>query len=221
MARPPTASETSRPPAPRAQEIPPPAASTAAMASCIPVPAAPAIPIPPGRATLQKPRPTPPMCAVPQSGPMTSRFLSRPMRLSATSSCNGHIVAEDEAVEAITEGALGLAAHARAGNREKGEIDPGVFPECGVERGCGEVCERARSGACAGGGQGRFHGMASSSCAVSGASALDDEDEVVRPGAFRFFRQQAARCELLEVHRRAHEGRRFPDTREPSPRRRR
>ena len=33
MARPPTASETSRPPVPKAQEIPPPAASMAAMAS--------------------------------------------------------------------------------------------------------------------------------------------------------------------------------------------
>ena len=63
---------------------------------------------------------------------------------------DGHVVTEDEAVEAFSERALRLAPHAWTGNREEGQIDERVFAERRVKRRCGEVRERSRSTARAG-----------------------------------------------------------------------
>ena len=73
---PPTASLTSLPPVPRAWEMPPPSRSIITVTSCSPVPAAATMPILPWRTMLAKPRATPFMMAVPQSGPIISRLCS-------------------------------------------------------------------------------------------------------------------------------------------------
>ena len=73
-------------------DVPTPAAASSTAASCAPVPAAATIPTGPDGTTLQKPSPTPPSIAVPHPGPITSSPASRPRRLSATSSDDGHVV---------------------------------------------------------------------------------------------------------------------------------
>ena len=55
----------------------------------MPVPDAPMMPMSPRGTTLAKPSGTPAMIAVPQSGPITNRPLSRASRLSAASSASG------------------------------------------------------------------------------------------------------------------------------------
>ena len=56
------------------------------MTCCAPVPEAATMPTDPGCTTLANPSATPPMCAVPQSGPMTSTSAAAAASLSATSS---------------------------------------------------------------------------------------------------------------------------------------
>ena len=56
---------------------------------CAPVPEAATRPTGPGRTTLAKPSPTPPMTAVPQSGPITSRPRAAAACLSRTSCSTG------------------------------------------------------------------------------------------------------------------------------------
>ena len=83
---PPTGSLRSRPPTPRACETPYPACAIRLDTSCMPVPDAPMIPIAPCGIWLAKASGTPPMMAVPQSGPMTNNPAATASRLSETSS---------------------------------------------------------------------------------------------------------------------------------------
>lgn len=69
---PPTSADRSRPPTPIAWLMPPPNRSIRHITSCMPVPEAPTMPMLPPAMTLAKPRGTPLMTAVPQSGPIMS-----------------------------------------------------------------------------------------------------------------------------------------------------
>ena len=89
MVAPPTASYTSRPPVPMAWLMPPPMRWICVLTSCKPVPEAATSPIEPERTALAKPKGTPPMMAVPQSGPITSRPRRVASRLSAASCARG------------------------------------------------------------------------------------------------------------------------------------
>ena len=62
----------SRPPVPMAWLTPPPMRWICVVTSCKPVPEAATRPMPPRRTLFAKPSGTPPMMAVPQSGPITS-----------------------------------------------------------------------------------------------------------------------------------------------------
>ena len=86
---PPISSYTSRLPVPMACETPSPSAWMRQVTSCMPVPDAPTMPIAPRRTAFAKPSGTPPMIAVPQSGPITSRPFFEARRLTACSSASG------------------------------------------------------------------------------------------------------------------------------------
>ena len=81
-----TSADRSRLPVPIACDTPTPSRDSRQQTSWVPVPEAPTMPIGPRATRLAKPRPTPSMIAVPQSGPMTSSPASRPRALSAISS---------------------------------------------------------------------------------------------------------------------------------------
>ncbi len=89
MLMPPTSFPRSRPPSPMAWLIPRPRFETMQLTSWIPVPAAPTMPTGPRFTTLAKPSATPPMIAVPQSGPITMRPSRSAFRFRATSSSIG------------------------------------------------------------------------------------------------------------------------------------
>ena len=85
VVRPLILSERSLPPVPIACEIPPPALCTWVVNSWRPVPEGPTAPIVPRRTTLANPIPVPLMMLVPQSGPITSKFLILPICFSSSS----------------------------------------------------------------------------------------------------------------------------------------
>ena len=152
------------------------------------------------------------MYAVPQSGPITSRVPLAAYALERHLVFNSHVVTKDEAVEALLKRALRLAPHAWTGNREEGQIDEGVFAERRVKRRCGEIHERSRSCGYAGRGERRFHDGEFFLRRLR-ALRLHGENEVVRTRALRLVCEQADRCELLQIHRRAHEDHRLADAR--------
>ena len=77
----------------------------------MPVPEAPIMPMSPCGTTLAKPSGTPPMIAVPQSGPITKRPRSRALRLSAASSSSGTL---SEKIMAWSPSSNALCASATA-----------------------------------------------------------------------------------------------------------
>ena len=82
---PPTSFLRSRPPVPIACDMPRPARAIRQEISWMPVPDAPTMPMSPRGTTLANARGTPPMIAVPQSGPMTRRPSVRASRFNSTS----------------------------------------------------------------------------------------------------------------------------------------
>ena len=91
----------------------------------MPVPEAPMMPMSPRGTTLAKPSGTPPMIAVPQSGPMTRQPESRASRLSATSSLERHIVGEDHDVEPAPQRLARLGGGEVAGHRDQRQVGVG------------------------------------------------------------------------------------------------
>ena len=76
--------------------------------------------------TLAKPRPTPFRIAVPQSGPITSRFLSRARCFKSISSSEGDVVREQEHVQTRGEGLAGFGGRVRAGDGDHGQVCAGL-----------------------------------------------------------------------------------------------
>ena len=152
------------------------------------------------------------MCAVPQSGPITSKPLSRPVRLSATSSSRGTLSLKMRQWSPLARARSTSRRTFSPGIEKRARLMRGSFPSAASSVGHGEIHERANSDARSGGSERRFHGgqfVSRRSCAVR----LHGEDEVVRACALRLLCEQAARCELFAVHRRAHDGHRPPDPR--------
>ena len=87
--RPATALDRSRPPTPSAAVTPTPAASSRHSSCWQPVPDAATMPTGPGSTECENPRPTPPITAVPQSGPRTSSPRSAATSFSRTSCSTG------------------------------------------------------------------------------------------------------------------------------------
>jgi len=107
----PTSALRSRPPVPIAWLMPPPARATRQDTSWMPVPEAPIRPMSPRGTTLANASGTPPMIAVPQSGPITRRPRSRASRLSAISSSIGTL---SEKIITLRPNASALRASAAA-----------------------------------------------------------------------------------------------------------
>ena len=89
---------------------------------CSPVPEAPISPMSPRRTSLAKPSGTPPMIAVPQSGPMTSNPRSCASRLSADLLLERHVVAEHEHAHAEPQRLACLRRGVGAGGRDDRQV---------------------------------------------------------------------------------------------------
>ena len=100
---PPTGSLRSRPPTPRACETPYPACAIRLDTSCMPVPDAPMIPMAPCGIWLAKARGTPPMMAVPQSGPMTNNPAATASRLERDLFGERNVITEQHDVQSSTK----------------------------------------------------------------------------------------------------------------------
>ena len=135
--RPPTRSDRSRPPTPSTCETRTPASSSRQVSCCAPVPEAATTPTrgpaSARRRTLAKPRPTPPMIAVPQSGPITRTPAARGRVLQGELVLERHVVGEDHHVPAGVDGVHGLAERGCSRNREQHERASGCAARGGPD----------------------------------------------------------------------------------------
>ena len=89
------------------------------------------------RHALAKASGTPPMMAVPQSGPITRRPSALASRLSATSSRQRHVVGEDHDVETAPQRLARLGRGEVAGHRDQRQVGVRQLPQRGAQlRGC-------------------------------------------------------------------------------------
>ena len=123
----PTSRERSRPPVPMAWLMPPPALEIKEETSWMPVPEAPMMPVSPRATSLAKASGTPPMMAVPQSGPISSTTTFSGVASSARSRPRGDVVGEDHDVEAGCDGLHGFGRGEGTGNGDQGQVGVGKW----------------------------------------------------------------------------------------------
>ena len=117
----PTSPLRSRLPTPMACEMPLPACAIRQLTSCRPVPDAPIRPISPRGTRLAKARGTPPMMAVPQSGPITRRPSACAFALQGDFLRQGDVVAKNHHVEAAAQGLARFVGGVDTRHRDQGK----------------------------------------------------------------------------------------------------
>ena len=157
-------------------------ARSGTVTSCMPVPEAPMMPMSPRGTRLAKASGTPPMMAVPQSGPITRRPSVLRLALQRHFLGERHVVAEDHHVETRAQRLARLGGGVVAGHGDEREVASGLRAQRGAQ-GAGvprTLCPSPRCAAC----RAAADAAASAAVAASAVSARTARTRSLAAAAF-------------------------------------